>query len=135
MLTSIIDQPSLLTEVCVDGVVELSVTVADGVGITAYQWFENDNNSNTGGTEITGATSATYTPDTSEAGRKYYYVEITQDCGSVTSEVSTVRVVEDPVAEISSIEPSLCIGGSIELEATTTGGQEHQVISGIIIIH
>ena len=39
-------QPSLLTEVCIDGAVELSVTVADGVGITAYQWFENDNNSN-----------------------------------------------------------------------------------------
>ena len=106
----------------IDGVVELSVTVADGVGITAYQWFENDNNSNTGGTEIPGATSTTYTPDTSEAGEIYYYVEITQDCGSATSEVSTVRVVEDPVAEISSIEPSLCIGGSIELEATTTGG-------------
>ena len=53
----------------IDGAVELSVTVADGVGITAYQWFENDTIVITGGTEIPGATSATYTPDTSVAGK------------------------------------------------------------------
>ena len=71
-----------------DGVVELSVAVADGVGTPTYQWFENTTATTIGGTSITGATNATYTPDTSVSGIKYYYVEISypsQDCGSVVS--------------------------------------------------
>ena len=120
----IIDQPTPLTEVCVGVDVELSVTVADEVGIPTYQWYSNTTNSNTGATEILDATSATFIPDTSLSGTKYYYVEIsnTGGCGSAVSAISSVRVVETPVAEIISSESSLCIGGSIELSVTTTGG-------------
>ena len=64
------------------------------------------------------------TPRYKLVGTKYYYVEIsnTGGCSSAVSAISTVRVVEDPVATISSSDSSLCIGGSIELSVTTTGG-------------
>jgi len=50
----------------------LSVTAGAG---TTYQWYRNTSNSNTGGTSISGATSATYTPLVSDLniGTNYYY--------------------------------------------------------------
>ena len=83
-----------------DGVVELSVAVADGVGTPTYQWFENTTATTIGGTSITGATNATYTPDTSVSGTKYYYVEISYSggCSPVTSAVSTVEVFSPTVS-------------------------------------
>ena len=122
-LPSITDQPTPLTEVCVDGVVELSVAVADGVGTPTYQWFENTTATTIGGTSITGATNATYTPDTSVSGTKYYYVEISYSggCSPVTSAVSTVEVIIPTVAITTDPDPQICIGGDVTLDIVSTG--------------
>jgi hypothetical protein len=46
-------------------------------GTLSYQWYSNTNNSNTGGTPISGETAETYTPPTAAKGTFYYYVEVT----------------------------------------------------------
>ena len=50
--------------------------VDDG-GTLSYQWYSNTANNNTGGTEISGATSKSYTPPTGTEGITYYYVVVT----------------------------------------------------------
>lgn len=54
----------------------LSVT-AIGNGTLTYQWYKNTANNNTSGTPISGATSASYTPSTTEVGTLYYYCVVT----------------------------------------------------------
>lgn len=58
-----------------------------------YQWYKSDKNSNTSGTAIAGAQSASYVPETT-AGIKYYYVGVWATDGSKTSKV----VYSSPVA-------------------------------------
>ena len=60
-------------------------------GVT-YQWYSNTSRSNTDGTAIDGATSASYTPIISATGTKYYYCEATYDKCTITSNVATVVV-------------------------------------------
>lgn len=57
-----------------------------------YQWYSNEENSNEDGTEIPGATSASYTPSTALVGTIYYYCIVTNDCGNVTSNVAAITV-------------------------------------------
>ena len=44
-------------------------------GVVTYQWYSNTTDSNVGGTEIAGATSASFKPSTAEIGTFYYYEE------------------------------------------------------------
>jgi hypothetical protein len=71
--------------VTVDDSFTLSVTaeIRDG-GTLSYQWFWNDANSNTGGTSISGATRATFAPETDAIGITYYYVAVTNTNNDVT---------------------------------------------------
>lgn len=78
----------------------LSVT-ATGTTPLTYQWYRNTTNSTTGGTAISGATNATYTPSTANAGTLYYYVVISNSCGTVTSSVVAITV-----------KPNLWVGGT-----------------------
>jgi len=54
----------------------VAAIVTDGGKLT-YQWYNNINASNTGGTAISGATDTIYNPSTSTDGIFYYFVEIT----------------------------------------------------------
>ncbi len=123
-LPIIIDEPSPLTEVCLGGFVELSVTVANGVEAASYQWYSNTTNSTAGGTEIIGADQSIYTPDTSLADTKYYYVEISysEDCDPLLSDVFTVTVVVPTVSITTVPDPqSICVGGDVSLDVISTG--------------
>jgi hypothetical protein len=62
-------------------------------GAVSYQWYSNISNSNTDGTPITDATSASYAPPSTSVGNLYYYCVITGACGNVTSNVSGVHTV------------------------------------------
>ena len=79
----------------------LTVSFSGGTGTPSYQWFSNATNSNSGGTAISGATSATFMPVVFTAvGTFYYYVNITfsgSGCGSISSAVATIEVIADPV--------------------------------------
>ncbi|MEC4049043.1 T9SS type A sorting domain-containing protein [Flavobacterium sp. SUN046] len=67
------------------------VVTVTGSPIT-YQWYSNSTNTTVGGTLIAGATMASYTPPTSEAKTKYYYVVVSKNGCSVTSSLVVVKV-------------------------------------------
>ena len=57
-----------------------------------YQWYSNTTNSTTGGTVITGSTSASYQPSTDALSEKYYYCVASYkgEC-EITSKVAWVK--------------------------------------------
>lgn len=55
--------------------VTVTASVSDG-GSLSYQWYKNTTASTTGGTLISGATSATYSAPTTEVGTTYYYCKV-----------------------------------------------------------
>lgn len=104
-IAQIDEQPNVTQSICVGGEAqELSVELSGGAGTANYQWFENTNNSNTGGTVISGATQATYTPPLfTNTGTFYYYVEISYSssgCSGLVSAVSEIEVVADPIIDV-----------------------------------
>ena len=58
----------------------------------SYQWYSNTSSSNEGGTEISNATSATYSPNITAAGTTYYYCVVTVKNGSGTASAITAVV-------------------------------------------
>ena len=80
----------------------VSVDACDNIsGTLSYQWYSNTTASNDGGTLISGAEDASYTPPTDVAGVFYYYCYIMQgtDAG-VVSDVVAVSV-EGPEVGVS----------------------------------
>ena len=76
------------------------VATLDGYTLS-YQWYENNTNSNTGGTVISGATTNSYTPTLpSTAGTTYYYCVVT-----ATKEGSETLTATSDVAAITVSEP------------------------------
>ena len=76
--------------------VPLTATVSkpvDGFNYS-YQWYRNTSNSNEGGTAISTATSATYSPDITAAGTTYYYcvVTVTNDSGIAYATTAVIPV-------------------------------------------
>lgn len=73
------------------------VATLDGYTLS-YQWYENNTNSNTGGTVISEATTNSYTPTLSNTGTKYYYCVVTATNGTETltakSDVAAITVSE-----------------------------------------
>ena len=92
--TTITTQPNTTQSVAAGATPTAISVIATGAGTLTYQWFNRGSvNSNTGGTLITGATSASYTPAaTNFVGTTYYYVVVTGACGLVNSSVSSVIV-------------------------------------------
>ena len=100
----------------------LTVSAAyDGnsTGVT-YQWYSNTTNSNTNGTLITNATSASYKPSTTEVGTTYYYCEATYDECTITSNVATVVVNPTYTVTFDSDGGSAVTGQTIEKGKTAT---------------
>jgi gliding motility-associated-like protein len=104
---------------CINGTpIDLSVT-ATGSG-TTYQWYSNTTASTTGATLITGATAATYTPDTTTVSALYYYCVVTGTCGSATSGFSgkiTVNALSVG-GTVSAAASSICSGTTTTLSLT-----------------
>ena len=90
--TAITTQPTAPSSAYCKGATATALSVvATGQGLT-YQWYSNTNNSNTGGTPITGANLSTHTPATDTAGTTYYYVKVSGNCGDKTSNAVKVEV-------------------------------------------
>ena len=75
----------------------LTVSVSGGLSTgNVYQWYANTLASNTNGTPIVGATSASYTPPNNNTGTSYYYCLVNQgnsNSGCETlSNVATITV-------------------------------------------
>ena len=94
--TDITVQPSTQSEdICPSlTLTDLEVT-AVGENLT-YQWYSNSTSSTTGGTAVSGATSATFTPP-ALVGPTYYYVVVSGDCGVETSTISGALYARDVI--------------------------------------
>jgi hypothetical protein len=71
--------------------------IATGSSIT-YQWYKNLNNSNTGGTLISGAFTNSYTPLSTDLGTSYYYVVVSGNNTILVSNPSgAIKITTTPV--------------------------------------
>ena len=88
--------------------------VSSGTTPTAYKWYRNTTNSKTGSDVTQVATTATYTPLTSQIGSFFYWVELT-GCGSVESAIAEIKVTPsiDAVDDGEKSVPST--GGEVEV--------------------
>ena len=96
-----------------------TVTATGGATLT-YQWKKN-------GTDISGATSSTYTtPATSSADNgAIFLVSVSNSAGTVTSNSATLAVTAAPVAPSISTQPvnqSVVVGQSATFSVIATGG-------------
>jgi large repetitive protein len=122
--TSITTQPVSPAALCQGATSpDLSVS-ADGSTLT-YQWYSNTTNSNTGGTSISTATTATYSAPTSATGTTYYYVVVTGDCGTATSNAVAVTINAIPAAPTATNTGPSCQGSTVTLGATTIAGASY----------
>ncbi|QAA77060.1 MAG: hypothetical protein BIP78_1294 [Candidatus Bipolaricaulis sibiricus] len=106
-------QPSAQTA-CVGGAVTFSVTAA-GTAPLSYQWRKD-------GTNIPGATNATYTISsvtTGSAGN--YTVVVTNKAGTVTSTAASLTVNVPPTISAQPASQSACLGQSVLLSVTAAG--------------
>ncbi|UEG49902.1 hypothetical protein LK994_00255 [Ferruginibacter lapsinanis] len=92
-------QPTDNQVVCKNATPTLGTVVATGAG-TTYQWYSNTTKTNTGGTIIGGATSASYSPSTATAGTYYFYCVATPTDGC-TSASNAVQLTVNPDQSIS----------------------------------
>ncbi len=95
--------PATAADIYKVGATANALTVeASGTGVT-YQWYSNSTASNTGGTAISNAKNASYTPSTTSAGTTYYYCEAkASDCAVATaSNVSGAITVQAKSADAS----------------------------------
>lgn len=111
---AIATQPAATQDVCEGSSATMTVT-ATGTGVT-YQWKK-------GGTDIPGATSATYTipaVTASDAANYTVVVNGTAPCGFVTSSVSVLTVKPLPLTITAAGPLTFCPGGSVVLNAPVT---------------
>jgi hypothetical protein len=107
-----------------DGFADISIS-ATGSSLT-YQWYRNTTNSNSGGTLILGATSASFSVPSTPEGIAYYYAVVTGTCGAITSDVSGRYTVFPPATEfttnLTNSPQTICPGDSFtEITALATG--------------
>jgi len=109
------------------GSISGSLTVAASVslnGTPSYQWYSNTIASNTGGTSISGETTASFTiPTTLAVGTYYYFCEISAaGAATVRSSVAAVTVLASPSLTLS-VTPSVSqtYPGVVTLTAALTG--------------
>ncbi len=115
---------------------KLTVTAIPASGTTydlTYQWYEGKDSSNKNGTEISGATEATYNiPTDTAVGTHYYYCKVTatrvdnSQFHRVATEVATVTINEKQNTGGSSSGGG---GSSSRTDVTTTGSTDSKVTS------
>jgi len=97
-----------------------------------YQWYSNTTASNTGGTAVSGATSATFAiPANVTAGTRYYYcVASATYAANVTSTVATVNVAKAKITKPTAAT-GLVYNGSPQSAGIATN-DNYTIISGTI---
>ncbi|SHO65400.1 glycine-rich domain-containing protein, partial [Algoriphagus zhangzhouensis] len=126
-ITAITTQPDTMGEVeCFgDGFSEISVSAIGGD--LTYQWYSTSTPINSGGTAVSGATSANFTPPSTTLGSNYYYVVVTGNCGIESSDVSGEYIVTPPVTTVtnhpSTSDQTVCNGGTFSPLSVTAIGE------------
>lgn len=101
-----------------------------------YQWYHTNTLVNSGGTIIAGAIASTYTPSTTTAGTKYYYVAITNPIGcTVFSNVSGAIIVNQNLITLTSstntTAQTLCKNNPIANITYATIGATGATVTGL----
>jgi uncharacterized repeat protein (TIGR01451 family) len=123
---SVVPTPSVLVAsdndvICQGGFANLTATVTGGVGFVTYQWQESP--TGVAWTNIVSATNSTYQTPVLNTSRLYRVVVSQTGAGcDKTSLVQTVRVVNDPAITTQPQGFTECIGGTLQLNVTATGG-------------
>ena len=130
--TPVISEQPIGRPVNVGESVTLSViaSISDD-GELSYQWYSSGEESSDEGKLIEGATSETYIPPTTDVGKTYYFVVITNNNDSVTGETIakitstvvavTVNAPVDAKVPFISEQPegkSVSVGGNVTLSVT-----------------
>ncbi|HMP22226.1 MAG TPA: T9SS type A sorting domain-containing protein [Ferruginibacter sp.] len=105
--------------VCLNGTPTNLQVTATGTSPT-YQWYSNTVNSNSGGTEITGAILSAYTPPVATAGTVYYYAVVSGCSQNISSAAVAVTVTTPPSATISYPGTPFCSNSGVH-SVTRTG--------------
>jgi len=87
-----------------------------------YQWYSNTTSSNTGGTEIQGETSATFTPPTDTEGTVYYYCVISYTAEGTSNRTGAIRIIVGPVTlpeDLWSPDPVAAPGGYVDFPSAS----------------
>ncbi|HJW30890.1 MAG TPA: hypothetical protein VJ508_16765, partial [Saprospiraceae bacterium] len=112
------------SEVCIGGTAVLTATITGGSLSLTQQW-QSSPDGTTGWANIPGATNTTYSAPTTVAGTTYYRIVVTDpssDCADPISNVVSVLVQPDATVSIAPLLSNVCVGGSVTLTATVTGG-------------
>jgi len=87
----------------------LTIAYTNGTGTPTYRWYKNTVNDDSTGTEIPGATTATYQPVplATDPATVYYYAQIEFDsggCSLITSNVAAITINTPPSITAQAIE-------------------------------
>jgi gliding motility-associated-like protein len=121
-------QPLATQTVCRNATGTNLTVTATGSALT-YQWYSNTSNSNVGGTLISSAVSATYTPSTSVAGTFYFYCIVSSGACNTTSNVSIVIINNSTVPTYTKTVVN-CASGSINFSGVLPAGTTFNWLSG-----
>jgi hypothetical protein len=107
--------------ICTGGSITLGTTVSGGTGTCSLQWQTWNGSA---WVNISGAINSTYLTPALTAPTQYQVVRTCTGlgCGSVTSTPITVNVVADPAISITTGNQTICSGGVLTLNTTTSGG-------------
>jgi gliding motility-associated-like protein len=127
---TITTQPTPTQNLCIGVTVPtpLTISYSGGTGTVSYQWYSNTTYSIIGGSLISGATTASYTPPVfTIPGNYYYYATVALNgngCLPATSNVAEVIVFADPtISSQPTASQTLCQSATpLNLDVTAIGG-------------
>ena len=90
--------------------------VATGEGTLSYKWYKNTNYDISSAEEV-GDNSPSYKPATDTVGTFYYWVKVTSTCGTVTSAIAEIKVIEGAPTIEANDDPDTTVrrGGEVEI--------------------
>lgn len=114
-------------DVCTGAVITFSATgQSGGTGTAQYQWQSSTTSATTGFSDISGATSSSYTvPTGSVTGNIWYRVGYSTsgtNCGTGYSTGRRVRVYSQPTVSVDGSDVDICAGGSVTYNGTGGSG-------------
>ena len=126
---TITTQPATGTQTtCQNGTAFSALTAAaTGTPTPTYQWYSNASNSNSGGTLISGATNASYTPSNTTSGVLYYYcVASSSGCTATTNQSGAITVTALPSPTFTTTPAANSTQG-VDVTYTTQSGKSSYV--------
>ncbi len=117
-------QPTIPVDICVGGVVSVSVTTTVVPGTTyAYQWESSTNGTMWNDESNASATTANFTSDALNTTTQFRcVVTSTNPNCTLTSSAVTATVLPDPTIDSQPVGGTICIGGDFNLSVQASNG-------------